>query len=172
MNFTRRLRSAVPLLLVICGVAAFVVFLGSPLADGEPPEPATPAEDTMAELPTALPTFPGVTVIEFPDGTAEPTPLSEAIRGFFVTPAFTVTPTPIGRTVVAGREVTLPDGMIYQQIINPNRPGQKTFALIYPDPSGVSRVALDENGEILASEVIPEHRDIFEPILPSAYLPQ
>jgi hypothetical protein len=79
---------------------------------------------------------------------------------------FTPTPTPVNRVVVAGQEVSLPEGMTYQQIINPNRPGQKTFALIFRDSSGVSRVALDENGDILASEVISAHTDLFRPLLP------
>jgi hypothetical protein len=122
------------------GIAAFVVFLGLRMAEGQPPTPAPTGEEVIP-VPTdiVLPT-PGPLTIVFPGGST---------------------------VNVRGTDIQLPPGITYSEGFVSEGVGRVRL-LQYDDDlanPGYSWIRLDDNGVIEDSQIRPQDAARFEPLV-------
>jgi hypothetical protein len=85
-------------------------------------------------------------------------PFVQAAGGW---PSATAVPTPIVARL-GEHAIVVPDGIVYYPP-DSGYPGPALFA--YGETLHVSRLYVDENGQIVKQEILPEHLDQFAPLL-------
>jgi hypothetical protein len=148
---------------VVVITAGVVVFVGLSQAAGEPPPPyRTPGpsewpsidfEQAQREAEEGL--APIIERMLNPETTSIVTPMA--------------VPTPV---TIRGRQVELPDGMVYEEVIWSTDPAvtpRTAWVLAYVGPGRrISRLYVDQSGQVLKNDILPDHAALFEGVIAAA----